>query len=197
MNPRRKQRLLAISAMLLLLSGAVAAMLYALQENVDLFYTPTELVHGLGEDKTKPVVGQRLRIGGMVVKGSVRRDEHTLAVSFDLVDTGPTVTVRYNGILPDLFREGQGIVAQGILVDPTTIEATEVLAKHDEEYMPAEVAEALKGIRHVPPSEAFPVNPNATQGYSPYSKPSTYPSADEPAKSGTTEPPAVKEGYQQ
>lgn len=164
MNPRRKQRLLAVSAMLLLLGGAVAAMLYALQENVDLFYTPSQLVDGLGKDKVKPVPGQRLRIGGMVVKGSVRRDEHSLKVSFDLVDTGPTVTVTYEGILPDLFREGQGIVAQGTLLDANTIAATEVLAKHDEEYMPPEVAEAMKGIKHVAPSKTYPA---ATGGYQP------------------------------
>lgn len=153
MNPRRKQRLMAVSAILLLLSGAVGAMLYALQENVDLFYTPSQLLEGIGKDKVKPVPGQRLRIGGMVVPGSVKRDETTLKVSFDLVDTGPIVTVHYEGILPDLFREGQGIVAQGTLLDATNIAATEVLAKHDEEYMPPEVAEAMKGIKHVPPSK--------------------------------------------
>ena len=153
MNPRRKQRLMAVSAILLLLSGAVGAMLYALQENVDLFYTPSQLLEGIGKDKVKPVPGQRLRIGGMVVPGSVKRDETTLKVSFDLVDTGPIVTVHYEGILPDLFREGQGIVAQGTLLDATNIAATEVLAKHDEDYMPPEIAEAMKGIKHVPPSK--------------------------------------------
>lgn len=153
MLSRRQKRLSAVVLVLMLLSGAVAAMLYALQQNIDLFYTPSELVEGLGKDKVKPMVGQRLRIGGMVVEGSVKRDPDSLRVSFDLVDTGPVVTVTYDGILPDLFREGQGIVAQGILVDPVTIAATEVLAKHDEEYMPPEVAEALKGIRHVPPSQ--------------------------------------------
>lgn len=156
MNPRRKQRLIAVSSILMLLGCGVAAMLYALNENVDLFYTPSQLVDGLGEDKTKPEVGQRLRIGGMVVKGSVRRDEHSLKVSFDLVDTGPIVTVHYDGILPDLFREGQGIVAQGVLLNATTIDATEVLAKHDENYMPPEVAEAMKGIKHVPPKQTYP-----------------------------------------
>lgn len=157
MNPRRRQRLFAVSGILVLLSAGLGAMLYALNENVDLFYTPSQLVDGLGDDKEKPVVGQRLRIGGMVVAGSVRRDEYSLKVSFDLVDTGPTVTVHYDGILPDLFREGQGIVAQGTLLDATTIQATEVLAKHDENYMPPEVAEAMKGIKHVPPSKAYPV----------------------------------------
>jgi cytochrome c-type biogenesis protein CcmE len=102
-------------------------------------------------DGTKPEVGQRLRIGGMVVVGSVKRDTESLRVSFDLHDVGPKVTILYDGILPDLFREGQGIVAQGVLKDATTIEAFEVLAKHDEEYMPPELAEKMKGIKHVKP----------------------------------------------
>lgn len=152
MNPRRKQRLFAVSAVLLLLGGAVGGIMYAMSENVDLFYTPSQLVNGLGDEKTKPVVGQRLRIGGMVVKGSVKRDEHSLKVSFDLVDTGPVVTVHYEGILPDLFREGQGIVAQGTLLDATTVNATEVLAKHDENYMPPDLKDAMKDIKHVAPA---------------------------------------------
>lgn len=154
MQPRRKKRLLSILLIISLITGAIGAMLFALQQNIDLFYTPTQLVNGLGKDKVKPVVGQRLRIGGMVVPGSVSRDPQSLKVRFQLVDTGPTVWVEYEGILPDLFREGQGIVAQGTLQAPDVITATEVLAKHDEEYMPPEVAEAMKGIRHVPPSQA-------------------------------------------
>ena len=124
-------------------------MLYALNQNIDLFYTPSEIVEG--KQGQRPQVGQRLRIGGMVVPGSVKRDQVTLAVSFDLVDTGPAVTVSYNGILPDLFREGQGIVATGTLTKNNHITADEVLAKHDEEYMPPELAEKLKGIKHVKP----------------------------------------------
>lgn len=154
MNPRRKQRFFAVSAVVLLLAGAVGGIMYAMTEHVDLFYTPSQLVDGLGEQKKKPVVGQRLRIGGMVVAGSVKRDEQSLKVSFDLVDTGPLVRVEYEGILPDLFREGQGIVAQGVLIDATTVQASEVLAKHDENYMPPEVAEAVKGIKHVAPAKA-------------------------------------------
>lgn len=164
MQPRRQKRLAAVMLVIALLTGAVAAMLYALQQNIDLFYTPSQLVEGLGKDKVKPVPGQRLRIGGMVVPGSVQRDPNSLKVSFDLVDTGPLVRVTYEGILPDLFREGQGIVAQGILIDATTIDASEVLAKHDEEYMPPEVAEALKGIKHVPPSKQNSAETQATEG---------------------------------
>lgn len=168
MQPRRKKRLFSILLIISLIAGAIGAMLYALQQNIDLFYTPTQLVEGLGKDKVKPVVGQRLRIGGMVVPGTVSRDAQSLKVRFQLVDTGPTVWVEYDGILPDLFREGQGIVAQGTLLAPDVIQASEVLAKHDEEYMPPEVAEAMKGIRHVPPSQAdFPASePSSDDNYS-------------------------------
>ncbi|WP_105254971.1 cytochrome c maturation protein CcmE [Pseudoalteromonas sp. T1lg75] len=152
MNPRRKKRLLTIIALLFGLSSAVALTLYALQENINLFYTPSELINGKGPELEKPSVGQKLRIGGMVVPGSVKRDENSLFVEFKLIDSGPMVTIRYKGILPDLFREGQGIVAQGTLIESDVIEAFEVLAKHDEEYMPEEVAEAVKGIKHQKPT---------------------------------------------
>lgn len=151
MNPRRKQRLMAVGFIGVLLTGAVSLMLFALSDSIDLFYTPSQIVDG--RDGKKPDIGQRLRIGGMVVPGSVVRDTETLAVSFDLVDTGPTVTVQYTGILPDLFREGQGIVATGVLTEKTVIKAQEVLAKHDEEYMPPELAEQMKGIKHVKPEQ--------------------------------------------
>lgn len=141
MNPRRKKRLGIVLAIVIGLGITTGLILYALSQNMDLFYTPTELVNG--KDGKKPEVGQRLRIGGMVEMGSVKRDPDSLKVSFLLRDTGPAVTITYDGILPDLFREGQGIVAQGVLKDATTVEAFEVLAKHDEEYMPPEVAEAM------------------------------------------------------
>ena len=143
MNPRRKKRLGLILALVVGISSTIGLMLYALNQNMDLFYTPTELVNGK-PDGSKPEVGQRLRIGGMVVVGSVKRDSDSLRISFKVADVGPQVTVTYDGILPDLFREGQGIVAQGVLVNATTVEAHEVLAKHDEEYMPPEIAEAMK-----------------------------------------------------
>mgnify|MGYP000459642705 CR=1 FL=1 len=149
MNPRRKQRLAVVGIVGLLVVSAIGLMLYALNDSIDLFYTPSEIIEG--KNGQKPQVGQRLRIGGMVVPGSVKRDSESLAVSFDLMDTGPIVTVTYSGILPDLFREGQGIVATGVLTDATSIKAQEVLAKHDEEYMPPELAEKMKGIKHVKP----------------------------------------------
>ena len=151
MNPRRKKRLLAVVAIIFGVGATIGLVLYALQENINLFYTPSELVEGKGPNKEKPHIGQKLRIGGMVVPGSVVRDESSLKVSFKLIDKGPMVTINYQGILPDLFREGQGIVAQGVLISPDVIEASEVLAKHDEEYMPPELAEKLKGIKHVKP----------------------------------------------
>ena len=146
MNPRRKKRLITTLSILTGLAIMIGFVLYSMSQNIDLFYTPSEIVNGKNETGIKPHVGQRLRIGGMVLPGSVQRGETTdgtLDVSFQLFDSGPLVTVNYKGILPDLFREGQGIVANGILVDTTTIEAFEVLAKHDEEYMPPDVAKAV------------------------------------------------------
>jgi len=150
MNPRRKKRLLITSSLVFALSLAVGLVLFALQQNIDLFYTPTEIVQGKKETGIKPEVGQRLRVGGMVVPGTVKRDPQSLKVSFDLLDNGGgIVTVFFDGILPDLFREGQGIVAQGELLNATQINAFEVLAKHDEEYMPPDVADALAGMDHL------------------------------------------------
>lgn len=165
MNPRRKKRLVMTSGILVGVAFATGLVLYALSQNIDLFYTPTEIVEGKGSEQIKPEVGQRLRIGGLVVPGSVRREGSGLTVAFSLIDVGPAeVTVEYEGILPDLFREGQGIVAQGILVAPDRIQATEVLARHDEEYMPPALAEALKGIQHVPPSQQKSYNNENTGG---------------------------------
>ncbi|WP_017445161.1 cytochrome c maturation protein CcmE [Gayadomonas joobiniege] len=153
MITRRQKRFYTIMALFAGLALTVSLVLYALSENIDLFYTPSEIINGKNETGIKPSIGQRLRIGGMVVEGSVKRDPDTLLVEFKVTDTGPEVTISYEGILPDLFREGQGIVANGHLIDSNTVEAFEVLAKHDEEYMPPELAEAMKGIKHVKPSE--------------------------------------------
>ncbi|MCC5855572.1 MAG: cytochrome c maturation protein CcmE [Idiomarina sp.] len=154
MNPRRKKRLALTSVIVLAAAMVTGLVLYALSNQINLFYTPTEIVEGRGDAKVLPEVGQRMRVGGLVVPGSVQRHGDTLRVSFNLIDLGPAeITVEYEGILPDLFREGQGIVAQGVLVAPDRILASEVLARHDEEYMPAELARILKGIEHVPPSQ--------------------------------------------
>lgn len=108
MNPRRKSRLSLLLLVLLGISLAIGLMLYALRQNIDLFYTPSEVIYGKdNKADTKPQAGQRLRIGGMVVEGSVVRDPNSLKVRFDLNDIGPSVTVEYEGILPDLFVKGK------------------------------------------------------------------------------------------
>ena len=137
MNPKRKQRLILISAMVIGVVVAVSLILLALNENINHYFDPTQVVAGEApQDHT-------FRIGGMVVDGSVQREIGELMVSFGLTDYQKTVTVTYDGILPDLFREGQGVVALGKLKDGVFV-AEEVLAKHDENYMPPEVAASLK-----------------------------------------------------
>lgn len=142
MNPLRKQRLLIILGVLAGLGAAVGLVLYSLSQNINLFYTPQQIVSGEAPE------GAQMRVGGLVVDGSVRRDENGLGVLFDLTDGVGTFTVRYEGILPDLFREGQGIVANGTLLRRDYFEAEEVLAKHDELYMPPEVQQALEKAGH-------------------------------------------------
>ncbi len=153
MNPRRKKRLTVVLFLILGLGTVAGLVLYSLGNSIDIFYKPSEIHLGLDRTGVKPQQGQRLRIGGIVVPGSVRRDPESLDVQFDLVDMrtplvfsddDKTVTVKYKGILPDLFREKQGIVANGELVSDNVIVASEVLAKHDENYMPAEIAEQEK-----------------------------------------------------
>lgn len=137
MHPIRKQRLMIVLFVVGGISLAVGLGLFALQENINLFYSPTQIVEGEAPD------GQLIRAGGMVVDGSVLRDTDSLKVEFQITDYAETVTVEYEGILPDLFREGQGIVTQGRMAGDRLM-AVEVLAKHDENYMSPEVAEALE-----------------------------------------------------
>lgn len=137
MHPLRKKRLQLILFMVLGIGSAVGLLMYSLSENVNLFQTPTEIASG------QVPVGRTIRAGGLVVAGSVQRDTSGLAVTFDVTDGAATVPIHYEGILPDLFREGQGIVAMGKLDASGTFQASEVLAKHDEEYMPPEVKHAL------------------------------------------------------
>ncbi|AZI51774.1 MULTISPECIES: cytochrome c maturation protein CcmE [Pantoea] len=152
MNTRRRNRLYAAVAILLGLGLATALVMYALRSNIDLFYTPGEILYGKGEAHEKPEAGQRLRVGGMVMPGSVRRDPNTLAVSFKLYDARGVVSVSFEGILPDLFREGQGVVAQGVLAAGNQVIAKEVLAKHDEKYTPPEIEDAMKSNHSGPQS---------------------------------------------
>ena len=137
MTPRRRQRLILVGLLLLGVGGAVALALTALNQNINLFYSPTQVTSGEAPE------GATFRLGGMVVDGSVERQASDLKVRFDLTDTANTVTVFYEGILPDLFREGQGIVTTGKLVGGEFV-AQQVLAKHDETYMPPEVDAAIK-----------------------------------------------------
>lgn len=154
MNIRRRNRLYVVVAVLVGLGLATSLVMYALRSNIDLFYTPSEILYGKGEDHQKPEAGQRLRVGGMVMPGSVKRDPKTLAVSFKLYDANGVVSVSYEGILPDLFREGQGVVAQGVLEDSNLVNAKEVLAKHDEKYTPPEIQDAMKK-NHNGPAAAY------------------------------------------
>lgn len=138
MKPLRKKRLYIVLAILAGVGIAVALALSALQENINLFYTPTQIANGEAPKDT------RIRAGGMVEKGSLQRSGDSLDVQFVVTDFARNVTIRYRGILPDLFREGQGIVALGKLDAEGVLVADEVLAKHDEKYMPPEVTKALK-----------------------------------------------------
>ena len=137
MNPARKKRLPIILAIVLGISATLGLGLYALQENINLFYTPTEIVNGQAPQDA------RIRAGGLVKEGSVQRNEDALTVTFVVTDGDADVTISYRGILPDLFREGQGIVALGRLSAERVLVSDEVLAKHDENYMPPEVGDAL------------------------------------------------------
>ncbi|WP_426152733.1 cytochrome c maturation protein CcmE [Pseudomonas sp. DC3000-4b1] len=138
MNKVRKKRLLLMLALLAGLGLAAALALSALRQNINLFYTPTQIASGEAPQ------GARIRAGGMVERGSLRRSQDSLEVSFVVTDFNRSVTIQYHGILPDLFREGQGIVALGVLDAQGVVRADEVLAKHDETYMPPEVNKALK-----------------------------------------------------
>lgn len=137
MNPVRRQRLLLI---LLLVAGvgiAVALALFALKENINHYFSPAQMATG------EAPVGQRIRGGGIVVPGTVKRDPNSLKATFRISDGDGEVEVEYTGILPDLFKEGQGIVGTGKLDKNRRFVAEELLAKHDENYMPPEVQKAI------------------------------------------------------
>ena len=138
MHPVRKQRLYIVLFIALFSSVAIGLVVYALRGNINLFYPPADVVAGLAP------VGQPIRVGGMVVEDSLQRAQDSLAIRFKLTDYQESVEVVYVGILPDLFAEGQGAVASGVLNDEGVLEATEILAKHDENYMPPEVVHALE-----------------------------------------------------
>lgn len=143
MTPRRR-RMVAMTGGLVCLVAATALVLTAFEQNMLYFYTPTQIVAGEAPE------GRRLRVGGLVEQGSVRRTPGSLEVRFDVTDLDRTITVAYAGVLPDLFREGQGVVAHGWVSADGLFEADEVLARHDENYMPPEVAEMLEERGHPP-----------------------------------------------
>lgn len=137
MTPRRR-RMVLVGLILLGVGGAVALALTAFQENLLYYYTPTQV--SSGEAPSDRV----FRVGGMVTEGSFKREPGSLEARFVLTDYANNVTVSYTGVLPDLFREGQGIIARGKLGDGGVFVAEEVLAKHDENYMPPDVADTLR-----------------------------------------------------
>lgn len=141
MSPAKKHRLVLILLGLVLLGGATGLSLAALNDSVAFFRSPTELT------QNPPTPEQRLRLGGLVEAGSVSRDESG-QVHFSVTDGNSAMQVRFAGVLPDLFREGQGVVAEGVMTADGWFHADEVLARHDETYMPPEVADALREQGH-------------------------------------------------
>lgn len=134
----KKQRLYFILLVLLCLSTALGLSLYALRDNISLFYTPMEVA------QKHLASGQRFKLGGLVKKDSLQKRGADLKITFIITDEVNEITAEYSGILPDLFREGQGVVATGSLDDRGVFIATELLAKHDEKYMPPELAKSLE-----------------------------------------------------
>ncbi|WP_297527874.1 cytochrome c maturation protein CcmE [Thiohalobacter sp.] len=139
MTPARRNRLLLALAVVTGVGVAVALALKAFQSNLMFFYSPTEVAAG------KVPANAVIRVGGLVVPGSIQRERDSLTVRFVVTDNQARVPVEYTGILPDLFREGQGIIARGRLAGGRVV-ADEVLARHDENYMPPEVAESLHPV---------------------------------------------------
>jgi len=141
MHPTRKKRLIIVLFILCGAAIAAALALYALKQNINLYYTPSQVIAG------KVPRGHVFRIGGIVEKGSVIRSQKGLGVSFLLTDTVHKIKVEYRGVLPDLFREGQGIVAQGKLNSDGVLAADQVLAKHGADYMPPPAKEAIAAAK--------------------------------------------------
>jgi len=136
MTPRRR-RLLAVVAILVGVAAAAALAMLAFEENLLYFYSPSQVLAGESPS------GRTFRIGGLVTPGSLQRTEGTLEIHFVVTDNKDSIPVRYTGLLPDLFSEGRGVIAHGRLAESGEFVANEVLAKHDENYMPPEVAESL------------------------------------------------------
>lgn len=140
MHPVRRRKMMVIVISILVAGLVVGLVLYALRQNISLFYTPTEVATGVAP------LNHPIRLGGLVVEGSIQRSDD-LRVRFQITDNHETIAVVYQGILPDLFREGKGVVVQGMWRGNQAFQASSVLAKHDENYMPPEVKDAL--AKHV------------------------------------------------
>lgn len=140
MHPIRRRKMMVIVISILVAGLVVGLVLYALRQNISLFYTPTEVATGVAP------INHPIRLGGLVVEGSIQRSDD-LRVRFQITDNHETIAVVYQGILPDLFREGKGVVVQGMWSGNQAFQASSVLAKHDENYMPPEVKDAL--AKHV------------------------------------------------
>ena len=135
---RKRRRLSFLIIGVIMLGFAVTLVLVALEDNIVFFYSPSDAV------ARSIAPGEYFRLGGLVKEGSVSKSENGLVTNFEITDNNHTIKVTFRGILPDLFREGQGVVTQGVMQPEGVFVAREVLAKHDENYMPPEVAEALK-----------------------------------------------------
>ena len=138
MKPARKQRLQLVVFIVSVASIGIGLAVYALRDNINLFYTPSQLVAGEAPQNT------RIRVGGMVLTDSFIRDNDSLDVLFDVTDGAANIRIHYSGILPDLFSEGEAAVAIGSWTSDKIFIAEEVMAKHDEEYTPPEVADAME-----------------------------------------------------
>ncbi len=143
MKPRQK-RLMFIVAGVAALGGAAALVLYALNDNINLYFTPTQVFN------KEPPQGRNFRIGGLVVENSVKRQADGLTVHFQVTDTARCMPVIFTGILPDLFKEGKGVVAEGKLQADGIFRAANVFAKHDENYMPPEAKQAIEQAKSSP-----------------------------------------------
>ncbi len=161
MTPTRKRRLVMVTALVAGVGLATTLALRAFQENMLYFYSPTEFVElGVPEERT-------IRVGGLVADGSVRRMPGSMTIEFQVTDHAYAVPVSYTGVLPDLFREGQGVVARGRISDNGVFVAENLMAKHDENYMPPEVAQALHAgkMRAIERAQqGFPNEPEGNSG---------------------------------
>jgi cytochrome c-type biogenesis protein CcmE len=141
MNLKHKKKLTLVLSLVILLSLAAGLILYALKQNINLFYTPTELLAATVSPQ------QNLRLGGYVKKASVQYDSSGSSVNFIITDRVHEIAVKYHGVLPNLFREGQAVVVTGKLLNSHFLQAEQVLAKHDEKYMPKSLNKALNKVR--------------------------------------------------